>query len=45
MLESTNNKAPKWFTIVAVVLFVWNLLGVMAYITQVMISPGLDQLE
>ena len=39
MVEETNNKAPKWFTVVAAVLLVWNLLGVMAYLAQVMMSP------
>lgn len=39
MSEELNSKAPKWFMIVAGVLLVWNLLGVMAYIMQVMMSP------
>ena len=39
MSGELDSKAPKWFTIVAVVLLVWNLLGVMAYIMQVMMSP------
>ena len=39
MVEETNKKAPKWFTVVAAVLLVWNLLGVMAYLAQVMMSP------
>ena len=39
MSGELNSKAPKWFMIVAVVLLVWNLLGVMAYIMQVMMSP------
>ena len=32
-------KAPTWFTVVAAVMLVWNLLGVMAFIAQVMMSP------
>ena len=32
-------KAPTWFTVVAAVALVWNLLGVMAYIMQVTMSP------
>ena len=40
MSGELNSKAPRWFMIVAVVLLVWNLLGVMAYIMQVMMSPG-----
>lgn len=32
-------EAPTWFMVVAGVLLVWNLLGVMAYIAQVTMSP------
>ena len=32
MIEGSNKSAPKWFTVVPVVLLVWNLLGVMAYV-------------
>ena len=32
-------KAPAWFTVVAAVMLIWNLLGVMAYIAQVTMSP------
>jgi hypothetical protein len=39
MSEVTQRKAPKWFTIVSAVLLVWNLLGVMAYIAQVTMTP------
>ncbi len=39
MSEATNNKAPAWFMIVAALLLIWNLLGVMAYIMQVTMSP------
>jgi len=39
MPEAMRIKAPTWFMVVAVVLFVWNLLGVMAYIMQVTMSP------
>lgn len=39
MVEETNKQAPKWFMVVAAVLLVWNLIGVMAYIAQVMMSP------
>lgn len=39
MSEVSENKAPKWFMIVAVILLVWNLLGVMAYLMQVTMSP------
>ena len=39
MSEVAKNGVPKWFTVVAAVLLVWNLLGVMAYIMQVTMSP------
>lgn len=38
MTENTGSKAPIWFTVVAAILLVWNLLGVMAYITHVTVS-------
>jgi surface polysaccharide O-acyltransferase-like enzyme len=34
-----KRKAPVWFNVVAIVLLVWNLLGVMAYVAQVMMTP------
>ena len=39
MSETSKNNAPKWFTVVAAVLLVWNLLGVMAYVMQVTMGP------
>ncbi|QQS41390.1 MAG: hypothetical protein IPM63_00090 [Acidobacteriota bacterium] len=33
------NKAPKWFVPVAVVALIWNLLGCVAYLFDVMMSP------
>lgn len=39
MSETMKNKAPTWFMVVAGVLLIWNLLGVMAYIMQVTMSP------
>lgn len=38
MSESTI-KAPTWFMVVTAVLLVWNMLGVMAYIAQVTMTP------
>ncbi|NOR20205.1 MAG: hypothetical protein GQ538_08985 [Xanthomonadales bacterium] len=32
-------KAPTWFNVVAVVMLLWNVLGVMAYIAQVTMTP------
>jgi hypothetical protein len=39
MSETSVNNAPKWFMIVAGLLLIWNLMGVMAYIMQVTMSP------
>ena len=39
MSESTKVSPPVWFWIVAAICLVWNLLGVMAYISQVTMSP------
>ena len=39
MSEKMIYETPKWFMIVAVVLLIWNLLGVMAYLAQVTMSP------
>ena len=39
MSEKKIYKTPTWFMVVAVLLLVWNLLGVMAYIMQVTMSP------
>lgn len=39
MVKETSEKAPTWFTVVPAVLLVWNLLGVAAYISQVMMTP------
>jgi len=39
MTEAMRIKSPTWFMVVVAVLFVWNLLGVMAYVMQVTMSP------
>ena len=39
MSETMRRKAPGWYMIVVVILFIWNLLGVMAYIMQATMSP------
>ena len=36
---TTLQKAPSWFWIVSVVALIWNLLGVMAYLMQVFMTP------
>ena len=39
MSETKINQAPNWFIVVAVLLLGWNLMGVIAYIMQVTMSP------
>ena len=39
MNSNPTAKAPKWFTIFAVLALLWNLLGVMAFGMQVSMSP------
>jgi hypothetical protein len=34
-----NNKPATWFWVVSAIALVWNLMGVMAYMAQVMMSP------
>ncbi|MFT4834969.1 MAG: hypothetical protein ACJAVY_002583 [Marinoscillum sp.] len=36
---TTLTKAPTWYWIVSAIALIWNGLGVMAYITQVMMTP------
>ncbi len=37
--QISENQLPKWFFITAVLAVVWNLLGVMAFIGQMMMTP------
>ena len=37
--ENYGTKAPKWFIGVAIIALIWNLLGVLAYISQMMMTP------
>ncbi|WP_299077450.1 hypothetical protein [uncultured Paraglaciecola sp.] len=42
MNDTINNSgisAPKWFLILAVVMVIWNLLGVMAFVMQMLMTP------
>ncbi|MCA9200450.1 MAG: hypothetical protein KDA87_23080 [Planctomycetales bacterium] len=38
-----TNSAPKWFGIVAAIALIWNLLGCMAFVMQLLVSE--DQLD
>lgn len=38
-----NNKPKGWFWLVAIIAFIWNLFGVLAYIGSVTLSP--EELE
>ena len=37
----TNSKPPIWFWIVSVVALLWNLLGVMAFVGQMAMTPDM----
>lgn len=37
--SATEVIIPKWFVIVAILAFVWNLMGVMAFVDQMMMTP------
>jgi surface polysaccharide O-acyltransferase-like enzyme len=39
MTKKMTHEAPRWFTVLAALALVWNLMGVMAYIIQVTMSP------
>ena len=39
MSEETTPKVPTWFWVVAGIALIWNLLGVFAYIGQMMMTP------
>ena len=36
---TSDMTAPKWFLILAVVMVIWNLMGVMAFFMQITMSP------
>ena len=38
MTDLSNNKPPAWFWIIAIVAFLWNALGVMAYLMHAFIT-------
>ena len=38
-MGEAQSKAPKWYMPVVVLAFLWNLLGVLAYVMQVSITP------
>ena len=38
-MTTTNNKPKTWFWIVSALALIWNLMGVVAYISQVTMSP------
>ena len=39
MTDDINQALPGWFKVVAGLAVVWNLLGVMAYVMQAMMTP------
>ena len=36
---TTTNKPATWFWVISAIAVIWNLMGVMAYLAQVMMSP------
>ena len=34
-----NSQAPRWFSVCAVLALVWNLLGLLAFISHLMLTP------
>ena len=38
-VKSENIVIPSWFKIVAIIAFVWNLLGVLAFVGQMFMTP------
>lgn len=36
---SANSQAPRWFMVTAILALIWNLLGVMAFVGQMMMTP------
>lgn len=39
MSDSAKQKVPGWFMVVAILALIWNLLGVVAFIAQVTMTP------
>ena len=37
--KSTENSPPKWFNLAAIFALVWNLMGVLAFIGQITMTP------
>lgn len=36
---NTQIKTPTWFTVVAILAIIWNLMGIMAYLAQAFMPP------
>ena len=37
-MNNSNTTAPKWFVILVIVMAIWNLMGVMAFIMQMLMT-------
>lgn len=37
-MEETNTKAPIWYMVVVIILLLWNLMGILSFLTHVFIS-------
>ena len=40
-MTNESVKPPAWFTVVAVITLIWNLLGVFAYLGEAFATPGM----
>jgi hypothetical protein len=40
MTNISTNKPPLWFWIVGIIAFIWNLMGVMAYLSQAFMTDA-----
>ena len=38
-VNNSSSSAPKWFFIFTAIMVIWNLLGVMAFVMQMLITP------
>lgn len=37
--NNVSNQVPKWFTVIAIIALLWNLMGLLAFVSHVMMTP------
>ncbi len=37
--EASSTTAPKWFTVVAILAVIWNILGILSFVLQISMTP------